>query len=103
MGTLKKRDADDVIVPLFDHYNIEFGGCDCFNWTLHKNCGHLNSAANDVLRLIDFSLVFSLTAIIFELMLDQQAKIVQMLAGVNFVLVYHMRLYLSFNAIINLK
>ena len=32
----KKREADDVIVPLFDHYNIAFSGCDCFNWTLHN-------------------------------------------------------------------
>ena len=67
------------------------------------NRGHLTSAANAVLRLIIFSLAFLLTAIIFGLMLDQQAKIVQILAGVYFVLVYHMKLYLSFNAIINLK
>ena len=32
----KKQEADDVVVPLFDHYNIPFSGCDCSNLTFHN-------------------------------------------------------------------
>ena len=32
---MKKKETNDPVIPLFDHYNVAFSGCDKFNWTMH--------------------------------------------------------------------
>ena len=29
------KKSEDAVIPLFDHYNVAFSGCDKFNWTMH--------------------------------------------------------------------